>query len=359
MDEHRNEISLTERQMVVLQAIVDEYLRHNRPVGLRLISRKYIPLSPASIRNTMADLEEEGYVYQPHTSAGRVPTLKGLRFFINHLMKREQLTPEALEKILSSFSRASSGAIDELLRSTLQVLSQVTTYIGIGAPPNIQRYVIKELGILKLSRRRLLVIVVMYPGYLKRNIVQMDHEVTSEEIRCIGNYLRELVVGYTVEEAKKRLQKELEEERNAFNNLLKYALGLGFEIIESCREDEIYVEGTTRLVVYSHLLKGRLDKILAAMEKRMVLLSVLQVALEEQKDTVVIFGEDTGCEELKGVGIVLSRFDSRDTGAGFVGVVGPAYMNYPRVLPIVEVTAKAMSGTLGELAMEMEGGYGR
>lgn len=340
---------MDERKKTVLKSIVMEYLKTYAPVGSRKISKRYINLSPATIRNIMTDLEEEELVFQPHKSAGRVPTISGLKYYLRHLMEKERLKEEEMFKIFSLFEKSEIEEIEEILKNVLKVLSDITRHPSIGACPNMKDNIIKEIALLKLREKKLLIILMLEPAMIKKHIMVLSEALSIETLTRIRNYLSSILCGLTVEEAQMRIRREIEDEKNAFNKMIKTALGIGFEVLNMCK-DEFYVEGLSKIFVHPGIKdKGVVEKFFHLVEEKFFMTKILETVFKEESLPAVIFGEDLGMEEFKEAGIVASLYRTNKGGKGIVGVLGPVFMDYPRVVPAVELVAKVMSGTVEKM----------
>ncbi len=342
----QGQASLTERQRGVLRAVIHDYIHSAEPVGSRSVSRRYaFHLGPASIRNVMADLEELGYLAQPHTSAGRVPTDMGYRFYVDALMDPTRLTPEEEGLIESRFSPA-RGQVEGLMRETSQVLGSLSRCAGVVLGPRFDQLQVKRLEFVNLAPDRVLLILVSTSGVVHHKVVTVDEVLSQEELNRVARYLNDLLHGLTLREVRQVLLARMAEEKALYDTLLRRALDLGRKTVEGEPFAEVYIGGTSHIMEQPEFADGeKMRAIFAAFEEKSRLVKILDRCLEDAGLTVIIGREleDVGLEELS---LVASPFFQGGVLLGAVAVLGPTRMPYDKVVSLVGYTARLVSRLL-------------
>lgn len=339
---------LNNRARKILAAITQEYLVTGEAVGSRRVTRRYgVDLSPATVRNVMSDLEELGLIRQPHTSAGRVPTASGLRFFVDSLLKVRQLSQKEKEELVSRYA-FSSGEGDTALREAGKVLSDLSSHTVVVLAPKADLDVLSHVEFLRLPQG-LLAILVSKSGRITNKIIHED--VSPEELDRIHNYLNERLDGKTLNEIRALVAAELQSERTRYDVLAQRALRLQAQAMPEETTDVI-VEGQANLL--GHILDEsqpldaeRLKALFRALEDRRMLLRLLEQT-EAASGIRVFIGTETNIPELNDYTVVTSPVSSGDLAVGVLGVIGPTRMNYSRVISLVDFTAQLLSDVIGK-----------
>lgn len=335
-----------ERAQHLLRVLVDKYIREGQPVGSRTLSRDAgLDLSPATIRNIMADLEELGFVESPHTSAGRVPTTKGYRLFVDTLIK---VSPPHEEE-LSQFRRKLQEAADDpqaLATSVSTLLSMLTELAGIVTVPRRPHTSLRQIEFLPLSDRRVLAILVVNEREVQNKILNVHREYTEDELRQAGNYLTEQFGGRDLNEVRRDLLDELQRTRESMNALMVEAIELAQQAFPDEEPHKGYVlSGETNLMVAE---LGDMDKLKAlfnAFSRQHDMLRLLDQSLKAEGVQIFI-GQESGYQLLDSCSIVAAPYTTEDDTMGVLGVIGPTRMPYERVIPIVDVTSKLLGRAL-------------
>ena len=338
---------LDERAQQLLRILVDKYIREGQPVGSRTLSRESgLELSPATIRNIVADLEELGLVSSPHTSAGRVPTIKGYRFFVDTLIK---LTPPNGDDLLrfSQGLNEAAGDPQAMALSVSNLLSTVTSLAGIVTVPRRSHTALRQIDFLPLSNNRVLAILVINDREVQNKILNVHRDYGADELRRFSNYLNDRFSGRTLPEARDLLLAELRKTRASMNALMIEAIEMAQKVVpEADPEPEFVVAGETNLMGADRVgdvetLKGLFE----AFGRQQDILHLLDQSLKA--DGVQIFiGRESGYELLDSYSIVAAPYTAEDDTVGALAVIGPTRMAYERVIPIVDVTAKLLGRAL-------------
>lgn len=339
---------LSERAQHLLRLLVESYIRDGQPVGSRILSREPgLALSSATIRNVMADLEELGFVSSPHTSAGRVPTDKGYRFFVDTLLKMRPLDNNALSEIRRQFD-AHRDSPKSLMTAASQLLSNITQLAGVVTLPRAKAASITQVEFIALSEQRVLVILVFGGNEVQNRIIQMDRHYSADELRRAANFLNEMLSGRTLQEARQEILRQLQDAREHMNRIMIDAITVAQQVFESEHEPRIdyMIAGETNLMGAAQLTNvEKLRRLFEAFNEKRDFLSLLDHSL--RADGVQIFiGHESGFQVLDDCSVVTAPYSADNQVIGVVGVIGPTRMAYERVIPIVDVTARLLGATL-------------
>lgn len=338
-----------ERQQKVLLAVICEYIATAEPVGSRTIARKYgFNLSSATIRNIMADLEDMGLLVQPHTSAGRIPTDQGLRFYVDQLDKsmRAVDSPEtsSIRQVLSAESE-----LGDVMKKTSQLLSSLSNQAGIVLSPSLRTMVCRHIDFIKLSPCRVLAIFISESGVVQKRVIRLEEDITQDMLDKISRLLTSELMGLSVLAIRRKLVKIMETDKARFDALLLRAVKLSQEFFsEVSDESELYLGGTLNMMNQPEF--ADLDKMKAlfkTFEEKRLLITILDKCLEDDEEHVrVIIGNETTLADMQDLGFVISSYKYGNRALGVIGIIGPKRMNYMQVIPIVDYTAKTVSRLL-------------
>ncbi|MGA2399307.1 MAG: heat-inducible transcriptional repressor HrcA [Steroidobacteraceae bacterium] len=342
------EEALSERAQLLLKALIESYIRDGQPVGSRTLSRDSgLSLSSATIRNVMADLEELGFVVSPHTSAGRIPTDKGYRLFVDSLLKLKPLQSEEIDDIERRLrSDASNGRA--LVQTVSQMLSSVTQMAGLVTLPNPHYVALSQIEFIGLSENRALAIMVMNNREVENRVVQLERPYSAEELRRAANYLNEAFAGRSLPEVRASLLKQLQETRQTMNQLMQDAIQMAQKVFETPAQDrvEYVIAGETNLMGFAELSNvDRLRRLFEAFNEKHDMLRLLDNCLRAQGIQIFI-GHESGYQILDDISVVTAPYMLDNQVVGVLGVIGPTRMAYERVIPIVDVTAKLLGSAL-------------
>ena len=340
--------ALTERAQVLLKALIENYIREGQPVGSRTLSRDSgLSLSSATIRNVMADLEELGFVSSPHTSAGRVPTQKGYRFFVDTLLKRKPPAHGEVEEIERRLvSDAAAGR--SLAQSVSQTLSSFTHMAGLVTLPNPNFVALSQIEFVGLSENRALAIMVMNNREVQNRIVQLDRYYSPDELRRAANYLTEAFAGRSLPEVRASLVAQLKDTQQHMNRLMLDAIQVAQKVFESGEASsvEYVIAGETNLLGFAELSNiERLRRLFEAFNEKHDILRLLDNCLRAEGIQIFI-GQESGYQMLDDISVVTAPYMADNQVIGVIGIIGPTRMAYERVIPIVEVTAKLLGSAL-------------
>lgn len=337
---------LSKRARSVLYAVVTEYTTTGEPVGSRTLARKHgFDLSPATIRNVLSDLEEAGYLTQPHTSAGRVPTEAAFRLFIDTLIRTWQLSPNEAARVAEHFDEIVPGT--DVLRSTGQLLSTLTGAVGVVARSAIGSRALIRLRFIPTRPGELLSVMVFSDGAVENRYITADTAIGDGELQRIHNLLEELVEGRTVEDVRAELARRATQVRDELAQLLDTSQSLVLAALAtSGRQTEVIIEGRANALDLPELADTDVVRdLFHTLEERERLVALLDRTIASERVQVFLGGETN---ELGGspLSVVAAPFREGGRPAGSVGIIGPTRMDYPAVVPLVGATADAMSAVL-------------
>ena len=344
---HGHELSLRQRQ--ILKAIIHDYITSGVPVGSRRIARRHLSdLSAATIRNVMADLEEIGYLSQPHTSAGRVPTDQGYRFYVDSLMHRPRLS-KVEEGRIERGIRPSWGQAEDLMQETSRILSFLSRYTAVVLAPKLTQNTWRRIDFIHLTRERLLVVLVADSGLVQQKVIVIDEVIEQPELDRISRYLNTVLGGVTLQEVRGRIVAQMAEEREEFHQLMRRALELSSKTMEA-EEGEVYIGGAANIASQPEFADVRkMKEIFGAFEEKSKLVKILDECLA-QGGLRVIIGSESDIKEMRELSLIASPYRSGDHALGVLGIVGPKRIPYERMVALVDFTAGLVSRMFTESA---------
>ena len=338
-----------ERSRRVLEAVILEYIKGGVPVGSRAIAKKYgLSVSPATIRNVMAYLEELGLLYQPHTSAGRVPTELGLRVYIDAILKIQQLSIADREQIRRSYPGGVSR-VEGLLQETSKVLSSFSKQAGVVLTPRLSHTGFKRIEFVRLRTSMVMTILVSQAGIVHNTVYTIKEDISQEELDKYGRYLNDTLQDLTLHQVKARLLEEMKKEKVLFDRLLSKALELSQKALqENIENSELYIGGRTNLLDNPEFADvEQMRRIFNAFEEKSKIIDLLDKSMSAGGVNIFI-GSESELLDMESVSFITSPYASGDEVLGTLGVIGPTRMDYSRIIPLVDYTAKLLSKMLEE-----------
>jgi heat-inducible transcriptional repressor len=337
---------LDKRAQVLLKTLIERYIEEGQPVGSRTLS-KYsgLDLSPATIRNVMSDLEELGFISSPHTSAGRVPTPAGYRFFVDTLLIVKELPSDARLQLEDHLHPDNPQRV---VQSASQLLSHLTQFAGVVMTPRRRAATFKHLEFLRLSEKRVLLIVVTPEGDVQNRILFTEREYTPSELVSAANFINQNYSGHSFEDIRQRLHEALREIRQDLTSLMNIALAASDQAVTEGNEQYV-ISGERNLLAAQDLSQdmSRMRQLFELFERKTSLVQILDLSLRGEGVQIFIGGE-SGVGAPDEVSVVTSPYKVGGEVVGTVGVIGPTRMAYDRVVPIVDVTAKLLSSALSQ-----------
>ena len=340
-------MELSERNRNILKAVILSYIDMAFPVGSQTVTRNYsIGLSPATIRNIMADLEELGYLVQPHTSAGRIPTEKAYRLYVDEMVD-ENLPSFFNEQFLEEqYLGTKREDIHVLLQETTRMLSLLSHYAGVVLAPNVSKDRLHHIEFIPMRRGHALVIQVSKDDLVQHRVVEVDPTLTRKDLRRIGTILNDKFSGKTLDEVRRQLLTEMKNDKDLYDTHLEKALELARSALAEEPNEELYVEGTANMLDlpdFSDLENMR--SLFKAFEEKANILKLLNQCMETTGVQILIGSEmsDQGFNECS---MVASSYRNGSHTWGTLGIIGPTRMDYARVIPLVDHTARLLGRLL-------------
>ena len=331
------------RDKQILSSLINEYILTAEPVGSRRIAKKYnINLSSATIRNVMSDLEEMGLLHQPHTSAGRIPTEKALRFYVNSILKVKRLNPVE-QRLIRKKYKFSDLETSDAIKQTSEVLSVLSHHVGIVSAPKIIGTVLKHIEFIKIGRDRILVIFVSQSGFIQNRIIEDHGDISQNELDKYANYLNETLVGISLESVRGKIAEEMKKEKIIYDQLLSKALQLSQQALGKEKEIELYMEGQVNLLECPEFSEvEKMKTLFHALEEKNLLLNLLDKTKEA--DGIQIFiGSEAELSKMQECSVITSPYRHGKKVVGALGIIGPTRMDYLKLIPIVEYSAQLVT----------------
>lgn len=341
--------ALNERTQHLLKALVERYIRDGQPVGSRTLARDAgLDLSPATVRNVMADLEELGYLHSPHTSAGRVPTARGYRLFVDALLRLRPLDDREVDVLRQQIGQPTQNSA-ELVRSVSDLLSGATRLAGIVMLPRRKVITLRHVEFLPLSDSRVLVILVLNTQEVQNRIIQTRRPYNAVELQQAAHYLNEQFAGRDIQQVREALLRDLRETRDHLDRLMQTVVDMAEQTFDPEVNTEDYVvAGQTHLMRYADLSDlDKLRQLFEAFNHKRDLLHLFDQCLHAEGVQIFI-GDEAGFEVLEGCSVVTAPYTVEGQVLGVLGVIGPTRMAYDRVIPVVDATAKLLAAALNE-----------
>jgi heat-inducible transcriptional repressor len=339
-------MALDERKMDVLRAIVEDYVATQEPVGSRaLVERHHLPVSPATVRNDMAVLEEEGYIRQPHTSAGRVPTNRGYRLFVDKLSRVKPLSPaerRAIERFL-----VGAVDLDDVVHRAVRLLAQLTRQVAVVQYPSLSRSRVRHLEMVPISTTRLLIVMITDTGRVEQRQVDLPAPISAEDVGELRRSANEKLVGHNLADAPPVVQALVDEVAGALRPAMMALSTVLLETLVERGEERVVLSGTANLTRGGLLdFQGSLRPILEALEEEVILLKLFGQI--EPSLMRVRIGDENEIEDLRSTSVVATGYGPGSTVVGGMGVLGPTRMDYPGNIATVRAVARYVGDLLGQ-----------
>jgi heat-inducible transcriptional repressor len=343
----KNTVPLNERSLHLLKILVERYIDNGQPIGSRLLSKEPdLQLSPATIRNVMADLEDLGLISSPHTSSGRVPTASGYRLFVDSLLTVKPLKYQELKNLSVRLDHSIDEPSD-VLGVASKLLSDVSQMAGVVTLPKQASYCLRHIEFLPLSHLRVLVIFVTAEQEVHNKIIQLSKDLSASELQQAANYLNSIYTGKSLAFVRSAILAELKQTQQQLNQQMLDAINMAQLAFNPQQEAHDYVlSGETNLMDFSELAdREHLKQLFDAFDQKRSVIHLLDQCLEA--DGVQIFiGEESGYQPFEQCSLVSSSYSVNDEVVGVLGVIGPTRMAYEKIIPYVDITAKLLGTAL-------------
>lgn len=339
------EMQLDERKIKIMQAIIRNYLETGEPVGSRTIS-KYtdLNLSSATIRNEMADLEEMGYILQPHTSAGRIPSDKGYRLYVDTMMEEKDRELEELKEMMLE----KEDKMDNLLKQVAKLLAVNTNYASMISAPAVHKNKLKFIQLSKVDVNQLLAVIVMEGNVIKNNILHISEELSDENILKLNILLNSYLNGLAIEEINLAMISTMKQQAGIHSEIVSDVIDAIAEGIKEEEDLEIYTSGANNIFKYPELAdQQRASEIINTFEEKQMLTELVQDTLSDENNTgiQVYIGNETPIQSMKDCSVVTATYELGEGMRGTIGIIGPKRMDYDKVVG----TLKTITHQLDEL----------
>jgi heat-inducible transcriptional repressor len=330
----------------ILQMVIEDYILTAEPVGSRTISKKSnLGLSPATIRNIMSDLEELGLLSQPYTSAGRVPTERGFRFYVDSILDVHELSDQEQKEIRSRYAGYHFEGAD-LFRETSRILSSSSHYLGIVLAPRISSVILQHTEFVKLRRYLVLAILVSTTGLVYNRMIEVEEDFSQSELDYFSDYLNSFLAGLPLYRVREKLIEQMRSAKAAYDRLLERALKLGEKALASMDETDVFIEGKTNILhepEFSNI--SRMTDLFRAFEEKATMVKLLDKCMDPEGVQIAI-GSESHVQEMETCSLVTSTYGCAGNVWGALGVIGPRRMNYSRIISLVDYSAKLLTEIL-------------
>ena len=344
----RYNLVLNERAQIVLQSIIENYIQSSEPIGSRTLSKTIgITLSPATIRNIMSDLAELGYLIQNHTSAGRVPTDKAYRFYVNSLASPASIPQQMKEKI-SQVSNEQGSQIETILAEAVRMLAELTKFACVLSTPKASVSRLQRIELIKISEDRILVILVTKAGVVRDKIIFSKESHTQDFLNLVAEFLNNKFKDHSMQEIREEIHQSMVDDRNRYHDLLAHAVRLGKKAFELNQPGEMLIDGQMNLLLDSHFHEqSSVRSLIDAFDQKSAIMKILDDSMK-QKGVRIYIGIENDLKQLQGCSLITASYRNNQNVLGSIGVVGPTSMDYKRIISMVDYTAKILSKTITE-----------
>ena len=340
---------LDSRAREVLREIIIQHIASGEPISSRSLARcGRFQLSPASLRNVMADLEDLGYLQQPHTSAGRIPTDRGYRFFIDYLMRSRMLTTAERAAIDDEVGHADE--VEQVLHAASRLLSTMSDQVGVVFMPTLLQFTVRSIDFILIAETKIMCVIVGTNGMVVNKVIDTRMPFTREELEKIGRFITTEFSGLSLDAIRRRLIRMTEEERALHDQMLQKTISLGIEAVNDVNhvENELYMEGATSILTKPEFADAQsMRKTFLALQEKEKLIHILESFLIEDGLQILI-GSESDFTQMHNFSIVARRYGSRSAPLGMVGIIGPMRMEYARMAPLVDYLGRALSRKIEE-----------
>ncbi|PIR25667.1 MAG: heat-inducible transcription repressor HrcA [Deltaproteobacteria bacterium CG_4_10_14_0_2_um_filter_43_8] len=334
---------LPQRYQDILKILVSDYISTAGPVGSRAIAKRHpTSLSPATIRNVMADLTELGLLSQPYTSAGRVPTSSGLNYYVQTLLSVADLSEHEKSNIQNTFSQENSSE-EKLLKQSSSILSEFSSFAGLVVMPSLSHIRFKHIEFLQLTDARLLGIFVAQSGMVQNAIIEVQEQYSFRQLEKINNFCNRIFIGLTLQEAKEKIARELKCEREEYDALLLKGFQYSNVLFQSIPDQEVHIKGTDNLCQQAEAREfEKIKALLSSLNEKEKMLSLLE-RCEDAHGVKIFVGSDHEHQEQIDASVVSAPYSKNGKIIGALGVIGPRRMNYAHIVSVVHFTSQLVS----------------
>ncbi len=342
-------MALNERKIKILQAIINDYIATAEPVGSRTIAKKYdLGISSATIRNEMSDLEEMGFIIQPHASAGRIPSDLGYRLYVDRLMQHKELD-DSEQVYLQNVINRNISRIDYLMEETARAVSMMTKYTSIISEPVVVKTKLKQIRLIPLDEHSVMLIIATEENFIKNHILKVNNALSDEEIYRASNKINVILKGHTLEDINQDTVGELSYALSEHSDLIHPLLRAIAQTIRSAENVQVHLSGTKNILTFPEFSDVQKAKSLfQTLEERDVLVTLLGETADS--DMEILIGNENSIEEMKDCSIIKTTYKVGDNTHGTIGVIGPTRMDYSQVVSVLNSMVKNIERVLKFIA---------
>ncbi|MFH1784418.1 MAG: heat-inducible transcriptional repressor HrcA [bacterium] len=340
--------TIDQRKQKILQAVIHRYISSGKPVGSKVLALSYdFDLSAASIRNVMAELERGGFLTHPHTSAGRVPTDYGYRFYVDKLVNIQELAHQEAQRIQREYE-THKKEIEQVMRQTSRMLSLLSNYTGFVLPPLMQGTAFKHIELIFLERKKFIAVLITDTDLVKHKIIDINEDITPELLRRASRLYNEILRGLTLSQIKQAISREFVPAKVPDSKLLNFIQKMSRRIFTFEADEDIYVEGTTNIFTHAHADFDdyqRMKSVFEVIEQRQFLSQLLSRRLND-KGTKVLIGNENPYKEMQDCSLITSTYEAGNQAVGVLGIIGPKRMEYSKMISLVDFISKLLNEVL-------------
>lgn len=339
---------LDDRKVKVLYAIINSYLVSAEPIGSRTISKEYdLGVSPATIRNEMSDLEDEGFLTKPHSSAGRVPSDKAYRLYVNELLrvKEPSIEEEKNEGVRKSLYE-NSDKVEDIIRNSTKILSNITSYTALAMTPQIDKLKLKHIQLMNVGDNRVLMVMLNSSGVVNNSLFTISREFEDAELLLLSNYLNEKFINCTIDEIIDKIKEEKILEINIIGSILKDILPYIKKSLEDLSQIDIYLDGVSKILEfpeYKDLEKAK--NFINFVENEEIILDIFK-GLDSDKDVNIVIGSENNYEAIKDCSLITTNYNLSNKTMGKIGIIGPTRMDYVYLINVLDNFSRNISEVL-------------
>jgi heat-inducible transcriptional repressor len=338
---------LSERQRTILRDIIHSFVVTANPVGSRYLSKEFdLGLSPATIRNVMSDLEEGGYISHPHTSAGRVPTDKGYRYYVNALMDLESPTDSEKRSIRRNLKESMIGP-DDILKEASKILGKISKQLSIVSSPHISTGILERLEMIHVSNNRIMVVISVRYGLVRTIMMEVHHDLSRDRLDEIVRILNERLCGLTLQLIKDTFADRVRDVQDEDTGLIRLFIGSADRLFDDTKEMErLHIGGTRGAIQQPEFTDPRsFSGVIELIDNEDIIIHLLEKRESRSEEVTITIGEENKEERLRDYSLITSKYEVGEVD-GIVGVIGPRRMNYSKLVSLVDYMAKAISNSL-------------
>jgi len=339
MTNHPNIGTLTERQEGILRQVVFHFIRTATPVGSRYISkRSEAELSPATIRNVMADLEDLGYLSHPHTSAGRIPTDQGYRYYVDYLMEIERISREELSQLERQLDHASDP--NDLFRETSKLLGKISKQLSIVSSPHVSNGIFEKLELIPISTSKLLVVISIRSGIVRTIMLEVGVEYRRDALNSLSGMLNQKLSGLTLKEIRETFLDRTKDFQHEETGLVRLFVDSVDQLFNEEKSEKVHISGTQNIIDQPEFVDPKnFRSVIELIENEEFIVHLLQKHEDSDKDCVITIGSENKDSKAEEIGLVSATYNIEGI-VGRVGIIGPKRMNYGKIVPLVDHVAK-------------------